>query len=81
MVARLLARQGRVRRQDRASLLQMQVYVALQVKGEAEIGPGRKNHHASTRSCRGVDGAVYCVGIQCFAVAGGTEFAHIECSG
>ena len=66
------------RRRDGAALLKMEMHVALQVDGEAEIGARREdNHAAACGRCR-FDGAIDGGGVEGLAVAGCAVRADIE---
>ncbi len=69
---------GRFGGENGCALLKVQMHVALEMDGEAEINSGRKEDHAAAGGCSSFNGAIDGVGVEGFAVAGGAELAHIE---
>ena len=64
--------------EDGGALVEMEMDVALEVDGEAEIGSGGKEDEAAAGSCSGFNGAIDGGRIEGFAVAGGAVLAHVE---
>ena len=69
VVAGGVAGLGRVGGEDGRALFEMEMHVALETDGEAEIDACRKENQAAARSRGGFNGAIDGVGVEGFAVA------------
>ena len=78
VVAGGLAGEGRVGGDDGCALDEVQLDVALEADGEAEVVAGGEVDGSSSGCGRGFDGFVDGGGVEGFSVAGGSEGADVE---
>ncbi len=78
VISGLLARQRRVRCNNRAALQQVQLNLALQVNGEAQVRPRRKHNHPAASARSGFNCSVDALGVERFSITNCPKAAHVE---